>query len=108
MFHSSYPQATVHLDADAFFASVEQATHPEWQGKPLVTGAERGMVIALSYQAKELGIKTITEYVHSQSVLECVKEIGLDCAQGFYIGKPAPELGASKTSEFSPKRVHVL
>ncbi len=42
--------------------------------------------------AKELGIKTVAEYVHSQAVLECVKEIGIDYGQGFYIGKPSAEL----------------
>lgn len=42
--------------------------------------------------AKELGIKTIAEYVHSEEVLACVKEIGVDYAQGFYIGKPSASL----------------
>ena len=42
--------------------------------------------------AKELNIKTIAEYVHSEEVLACVKEIGIDYAQGFYIGKPKPTL----------------
>jgi len=42
--------------------------------------------------AKELNIKTIAEYVHSKEVLECVQEIGIDYAQGFYIGKPNPKL----------------
>lgn len=42
--------------------------------------------------AKELNIKTIAEYVHSEEVLACVKEIGIDYAQGFYIGKPNPKL----------------
>ncbi len=42
--------------------------------------------------AKELNIKTIAEYVHSNEVLMCVNEIGIDYAQGFYIGKPHPEL----------------
>src|SRR3989339_2043447 len=54
---TSYPQAIVHVDADAFFASVEQAVHPRLKGKPVVTGAERGLVIALSYEAKAYGIK---------------------------------------------------
>ncbi len=40
--------------------------------------------------AKELGIQTIAEYVHSAEILACVKEIGIDYAQGFYIGKPSP------------------
>ncbi len=53
----SYPQAIIHIDADAFFASVEQALHPELKGKPVITGAERGMVIALSYEAKKFGVK---------------------------------------------------
>lgn len=44
--------------------------------------------------AKELGIKTIAEYVHSQSVFECVQELGVDYAQGFYIGKPSPRLSS--------------
>ena len=42
--------------------------------------------------AKELGIKTVAEYVHSKEILDCVKEIGIDYAQGFYIGKPSVEL----------------
>ncbi|WP_156790533.1 EAL domain-containing protein [Sulfurospirillum barnesii] len=42
--------------------------------------------------AKELGIKTIAEYVHSQSILACVKELGVDYAQGYYIGKPCAHL----------------
>lgn len=50
-------QAIIHVDADAFFASVEQALHPELKGKPVITGAERGMVIALSYEAKKFGVK---------------------------------------------------
>lgn len=47
--------------------------------------------------AKELGIKTIAEYVHSKEVLECVKIIGIDYAQGFYIGKPSPKLSNTPT-----------
>jgi hypothetical protein len=37
----------MHLDADAFFASVEQALDPSLKGKPVVTGAERGIVYML-------------------------------------------------------------
>lgn len=53
----SWPQAILHLDADAFFASCEQAIHPELRGKPVITGKERGIVAALSYEAKAGGIK---------------------------------------------------
>lgn len=45
------------MDADAFFASCEQAIHPELKGRPVITGRERGIVAAASYEAKALGIK---------------------------------------------------
>lgn len=52
----SFPTAIVHVDGDAFFASVEQAIHPEWKGKPVVTGKERGIIASASYEAKQLGV----------------------------------------------------
>jgi len=54
---SSWPRAILHVDADAFFASCEQAIHPELKGKPVITGKERGIVAAASYEAKAKGIK---------------------------------------------------
>jgi DNA polymerase IV len=53
----SWPRAILHLDADAFFASCEQAVHPELKGRPVITGKERGIVAAASYEAKAKGIK---------------------------------------------------
>ncbi len=53
----SFPQAILHLDADAFFASCEQAIHPELKGKPVITGKERGIVAAASYEAKARGVQ---------------------------------------------------
>jgi DNA polymerase-4/DNA polymerase V len=53
----SWPQAVLHVDGDGFFASVSQALHPELKGKPVVVGKERGMAIAVSYEAKKYGIK---------------------------------------------------
>ena len=54
---SSWPKAILHLDADAFFASCEQAIHPELKGRPVITGKERGIVSAASYEAKAKGVK---------------------------------------------------
>ncbi len=54
---ASYPQAILHLDADAFFASVEQALDPSLRGKPVVTGRERGIIACASYEAKARGIQ---------------------------------------------------
>ena len=54
---SSWPQVIAHVDADAFFASVEQALRPELKGRPVITGLERGIVAAASYEAKRRGVK---------------------------------------------------
>ena len=54
--HYYYPRAIVHVDGDGFFAACEVARDPSLRGKPVVTGAERGIVSAATYEAKALGI----------------------------------------------------
>lgn len=50
------PKPIVHIDCDAFFASVEQALCPDLKGKAVVIGKERGIAMAASYEAKTQGI----------------------------------------------------
>ena len=54
------PRTIIHLDMDAFFASVEQACHPGLHGRPvLVCGAQsRTVVLSPSYEARAFGVKT--------------------------------------------------
>jgi DNA polymerase-4 len=53
------PPTIVHLDADAFFVSVEQALKPELRGKKVaVGGRERGIISSASYEARACGVYT--------------------------------------------------
>lgn len=50
----------MHIDMDAFFASVEQHDHPEWKGKPVIVGGlpgeRRSVVSTASYEARKYGV----------------------------------------------------
>ncbi len=67
----------IHLDMDAFYASVEVLDNPELKGKPVIVGGpkQRGVVSAASYEARKFGV---------HSALPTAQAMAL-CPQGFFL-----------------------
>lgn len=54
--YEPFPRAFLHVDGDSFFVACELASRPDLKGLPVVTGLEKGIVSAMSQEAKQRGI----------------------------------------------------
>lgn len=58
-YNEGMERSILHVDMDAFFASIEQRDHPAWRGRPVIVGAapdRRGVVSTCSYEARAFGV----------------------------------------------------
>lgn len=60
----------IHIDMDAFYASVEQLDHPGLKNKPLAVGGseKRGVVAAASYEARKFGVRSAMSGIHAKKL----------------------------------------
>lgn len=72
----------MHVDMDAFFASVEQLDHPEYKGHPVIVGglSSRGVVATASYEARKFGVHSAMPISRAKETLSarylCISEHG--------------------------------
>lgn len=74
----------IHIDMDAFFASIEQRDNPELRGKPIAVGFDgpRGVVSTASYEARKFGVHSAQSIVQAKK--RCPNLIIVPCRHDYY------------------------
>lgn len=93
----------IHIDMDAFYASVEQRDNPDLRGKPLAVGGDgqRGVVAAASYEARKYGVRSAMssrmavqkcpELIFVRPRFDVYRSVSLQIRQIFYEYTPLVE-----------------
>jgi len=95
----------IHLDMDAFFASVEQREHPELVGLPVVVGGpskSRGVVAAASYEARKFGIHSAMPMSQASRLCSELKVLPVNMPLYSSVSKQIHEIFNRYTPEIEP------
>jgi DNA polymerase-4 len=88
----------LHIDMDAFFASVETVLNPALRGKPLIVGGRaddaRSVVSSASYEARRFGVHSAMPIAQARKL--CPEGIFIPCSHGVYGELPGASLKSWK------------
>ena len=95
----------IHIDMDAFYASIEQRDNPKYKGKPLIVGGDpnrRGVVATCSYEARKYGIHSAMSA--KEALRRCPQLIFCPVRKNYYreISKQIQEIFHSFTPYIEP------
>ena len=103
--HDEAGCTVLHIDMDAFYASLEVARHPEYRGRPVIIGVgNRSVVSAASYEARQYGINSAMASSRAQKL----------CPNGIFLGRHellsrdvASHFQGSAQSDYRPHRTGI-